>query len=509
MTPFNKSTQGSEKTVNFEGDLAFNMGPREALYALACTSSLRPKFYVPEVANELKRLRALIKRVPAEFVAKLAVYVREKMYLRTMPLVLAVELCRVHKGDDLVRRTVRRVIKRADELAEILAYFAAAEDRISRDPRSKILNRLPKQLRLGLADAFNTFDAYQLAKYDRETAIRLRDVMFLVHPKPKDASQAEIFKRLAEQRLETPYTWETELSAKGNKKETWEGLIDSGKVGYMALLRNLRNILRAGVSKNHLKAVCDKISNSVEVAKSRQLPFRYFSAYVEISGSDQAVFEKAAVLLALEAATLASIVNVAISEERVVVACDFSGSMQHNVSEKSVIQNLDIGIVLGALLKSNRKTAVVGIFGDEWKVIDFPPGNILGNCLAMRRRIGEVGYSTNGHLAVEWAIANKIEADRFCIFTDCQLWDSTWDLPVRGLRISGYGAMNDAWNKYQALYPKARLTLFDLTGYGTTPISLRRRDVTLIAGWSDKVFDALAAIERGEEAVSEVEKMEI
>ena len=129
---------------------------------------------------------------------------------------------------------------------------------------TKKLNRLSKQLQKGLQAAFNRFDEYQFAKYNRDTAIKLRDALFLVHPRAKDDAQQALFNKIVAGTLQPPYTWETELSTLGQAgfdseeakaaafKAKWEELVDSGKLGYMALLRNLRNIQEAGVSYTSL-----------------------------------------------------------------------------------------------------------------------------------------------------------------------------------------------------------------------------------------------------------------
>src|SRR4030042_4520476 len=138
--------------------------------------------------------------------------------------------------------------------------------------------------------------------------ITLKDAIFLTHPKPQTADQDKLFKDIINGTLETPFTWETELSAKGNKKETWEPLIDSKRVGYMALLRNLRNILQAGVSNAHIEKVCEYLSNKEAVENSKQLPFRFLSAYRELKkvGSPVSPY----VLESLEKAIQHSAVNI-------------------------------------------------------------------------------------------------------------------------------------------------------------------------------------------------------
>ena len=266
---FNEILKKEKKVLNHESVQAFELLPEMELYTAVCTMALQDKFYeTPQ--EQVDRIVELVGRVDANFVAKLAVYARREMYLRSIPLLLVVELARVHNGDNLVGRTIEQVIMRADDIVELLMCYQW------RNPRAGIkkLGKLSNQVRMGLQSAFNKFDEYQFAKYNRSgLEVKLRDALFIVHPKAKDEAQQEIFNRIASGTLATPYTWETELSALGTQvfedenarraafKGKWSELITSGKLGYMALLRNLRNILDADVDTEIVKDVAERICN--------------------------------------------------------------------------------------------------------------------------------------------------------------------------------------------------------------------------------------------------------
>ena len=365
---------------------------------------------------------------------------------------------------------------------------------------------MSKQLQKGLSVAFNKFDEYQFAKYNRDVAVKLKDALFLIHPKAKDEAQQVLFDKIVKDDLQTPYTWETELSALGQQtfedatakekavKTKWEELIFSNKIGYMALLRNLRNIVEAEVSNEALHKAISYISSEDAVAKSKQLPFRFLSAYREVKGLHNGSVSK--VLNALEEAVLHTAANIKGFDEntKVVIAADVSGSMQTPVSAKSKVQRFDIGLMLAMLLQSRCKNVITGMFGNTWKVINVPAKNILANADEFHRREGEVGYATNGYLVIEDLISRKKKVDKVVFFTDCQLWNS-----------NGTASMSDVWKRYKRIAPNAKLYLFDLAGYGTTPLNIMRDDVFLIAGWSDKVFEVLSAIENGGNAVQTID----
>jgi hypothetical protein len=496
----------ARKVVNHEGARAFAISPAMELYTAVVTTSLSDKFY--EAADDrIIRIRELIAKNDPVFVAKLAVYAREQMHLRSIPLVLAVELAAQHRGDSIVGDLTGRIVQRADEITELLAYYSIANDR----KEVKKLNKLSKQLQRGLSIAFNRFDEYQFSKYDRETAVTLKDALFLVHPKAKDDQQQALFDKIVNDALKTAYTWETELSALGQqsfeseklrsaaRKAKWEELIFSKKMGYMATLRNLRNILNADVSHEALDKICAYLADPKAVAESRQLPFRFLSAYRELKDVPQGWVPK--VLSALEQAVALSAANIEgyNADTRIVLAADVSGSMQSPVSPKSKVQNFDIGLMLAMLLQNRCANVVTGMFGDKWKIIQVPKDNILASVYEFHRREGEVGYSTNGYLIIQDLLSRKVVVDKVMIFTDMQLWNSNND----SHSISGL------WGQYKELAPHAKLYLFDLAGHGTTPLKLEAGDVYLIAGWSDKIFSVLNAIEKGSDALEVIDNIKL
>ena len=177
------------------------------------------------IADEIVRLIPLCS--PSD-VAALAVECRLVQKLRHTPLFIISEMCKHDEHRALVGSLLPKVITRADMITDFLAIYWKEGKR-----------PLANQVKKGLAESFHNFDEYQFAKYDRDAAIKLRDVMFLVHPKANDEQEQELFNRIAERNLTTPDTWEVALSAGKDKKETWTRLIETGKIGGMAMLRNL------------------------------------------------------------------------------------------------------------------------------------------------------------------------------------------------------------------------------------------------------------------------------
>lgn len=279
------------------------------------------------------RIWAAADQVSLVDLGSLALEARTTYNLRSVPMLLVAKLVeRAHTESKTgvagllplppkyVQSVVEQTVQRADELAEVLAVYW----RNGKRP-------LSKQLQKGLAKAFTKFDAYQLAKYDRANAIRLRDVLFLTHPKARDEAQQALWDQLAKGEIPTPDTWETELSAGKDKKATFERLLNEGRLGYMALLRNLRNMANAGVDPM-------LVTQALLARKGahRVLPFRYVAAARAVPQ-----FE-----LTLDQALVASIADLPALPGRTVVLVDVSGSMDAPLARRSrktgAVENSDL-----------------------------------------------------------------------------------------------------------------------------------------------------------------------
>ena len=351
------------------------------------------------------RIAELVPKVAAEKVAALAVEAREQMKLRHAPLLVVREMARHATHRRLVAETLERVIQRADELAEFVAIYW-------KDGRVP----LSAQVKKGLAAAFPKFDEYQLAKYDRGGPIKLRDVLFLSHAKPRDAAQASVWKKLVWGRLATPDTWEVALSSSGkegadrrdsenDKREAWERLLREHKLGALALLRNLRNMREAGVEESLVLAALGSMSAT---SASRVLPFRFLAAARYAPQWEEQ----------LEQVMLKSVAEQPKLAGRTVVLVDVSGSMTAPLSRRSEMQRTDAAYGLAVLVREIAEKTAVYSFSD--RVVEVP----ARRGFALRDAI-DTSQRHSGTLlgnAVEWL--NKSERyDRLIVITDEQASD--------------------------------------------------------------------------------------
>jgi 60 kDa SS-A/Ro ribonucleoprotein len=382
------------------------------------------------------RIAELVPKVAAEKVAALAVEGREKMKLRHAPLLLVREMARHASHRGLVGETLARVIQRADELAEFVAIYW-------KDGRVP----LSAQVKKGLAAAFPKFDEYALAKYDRGGPVKLRDVLFLAHAKPRDEAQAEVWKRLIAGELAAPDTWEVALSSGADKREAWERLLRGQKLGALALLRNLRNMREAGVEEELVLAALGSMSTV------RVLPFRFLAAARYAPQWEEA----------LEQAMLKCVASQEKLAGKTIVLVDVSGSMIAPLSHRSEMQRTDPAYGLAVLLREIGEKVGVFSFSDALVEVPARRGFALRDAIDASQRHN----STQLGQAVD-ELNRKHSCDRLIVITDEQAHDKVPAPKGKGYVINVASYKNGV-------------------GYGKW---------THIDGWSDSVVEYIRTLEQ-------------
>ncbi|ALA16118.1 MULTISPECIES: TROVE domain-containing protein [unclassified Chelatococcus] len=340
-----------------------------------------------------QRIEETAAKVPTSELRNLAVEARTRFNLRHVPLLLLKALVARGAGDPWTGDTVAAVIKRPDELAELLALYWKDGKR-----------PLSAQMKRGLAKAFRKFDAYQLAKYNRDSAIKLRDVMFLVHPKPDNDRQAETWRQLVDGTLPAPDTWEVALSGGADKRETFERLLREGKLGYLALLRNLRNMAQAGVDERLVRQAI-----LARKGADRVLPFRYIAAARAVPQWEPWI----------DTALLEAIGEAEPLPGKTVVLVDVSGSMNARLSAKSDLTRMDAAAALASIIRADQLAVVTF----SYNVVQVPPRRGMAGIDAIIRSQNHGGT----YLGQAVAAANKTPHDRLIVITDEQSHDRVPD----------------------------------------------------------------------------------
>lgn len=382
-----------------------------------------------------ERIATLAKALPFDKVAAIAIEAREQMKLRHAPLWLLVAMLKARHGGRKMGDLIARVCQRADEPAELLAMYWKDQ------PQAP----LTKQLKAGLARAIGKFDEYQLAKNNKDGAVKLRDVLFLSHAKPSEDREA-LYKRIAENTLATPDTWEVALSGGADKKETFLRLMAEGNLGGLAFLRNLRNMAESGVPK---QAVLDYATRA---KIDRVLPFRFVAAARALPQWED-VIEPMMLSVTDKQKKLAG---------RTLLLVDVSGSMDAAISNKSQLQRIDAACGLAILLREISSDVSIWTFSNALTQVAPRRG------FALRDAIVKSQPHQGTHLgAAVHTINQREEYDRLIVITDEQSNDA-----VENPKGLGY-VLNVASNK-------------NGIGYGKW---------THIDGWSDSVISYIREFE--------------
>ncbi|HOQ38169.1 MAG TPA: TROVE domain-containing protein [Acetivibrio sp.] len=473
MSKFNLGFSRAIKTINNEGATAYPMNDKEKLVTQVLTSFFNEnKFYGDNSQDILNTVRNVIK-TEAKFVANLCIYARNEMHLRTISHVLVSELAKSTEGKEYVRKTLNKIIERPDDMTEVLAYYLNTYGK-----------PIPNSVKKGLADNFGKFDEYQLAKYNRKNTIKLKDILCLAHPKAKDERQSDLWKRLLEDRLETPVTWEKELSTKGNTKETWERLIEENRLGYMAMLRNLRNIIKSGAS--NLNKVYEYLTDEERVLKNKQLPFRYYSAYKTLKNEGIGTSK---IYDALETAIKISTKNIDRLTGKTLIAADVSGSMNFPISKKSDLTCAEVAVLMLSIANYICEETITKTFDNYLYTCNLATQNgIIANANSIKVN----GGGTDITLPLRYLLDRKIFVDRIIILSDNEI-NREYSYNTGYSRSSTCQALVEEYKK--RINPDVWVHAIDMQGYGTQ--QFKGKNVNIIAGWSERVFDFISSVEQG------------
>lgn len=390
------NTRNTNTLRTHEGASTVMMSPLAALRRSVLSCMLfEDEFYEDGIAIA-DRIRDLARDVRAQDVAALAIEAREDMNLRHVPLLLTVAVIDKRLGREFdTASLIERVCKRADEPGELLAIYWMGGRRT-----------IPAAMKRGLARAMRNFDRYQLAKYDRKTSVKMRDILRLTHPKPANSDMESRFGDLLRGELEAADTWETSLSSGADKKATFERLISEGRLGYLALLRNLRGMDEAGVSGQMIREAILARKGAHNV-----LPFRYVAAARAAPRYEPQ----------LDEALSRSVESMPILEGETIVLVDVSASMNERLSAKSDLTRLDAAATLASVIHGN-----VRVFTFSNDVVEVAPRRGMAGVESIRNSQPRMGTWLGK--AVERV--SRLPHDRLIVITDEQSHDTVGSAKV-------------------------------------------------------------------------------
>jgi len=376
-----------------EGATAKHIAPIDQLRRSVMSCLLWESEFYEDGEDIATRIARLVSEAKPEQAAQLAIEARHQGNLRHVPLLICAAMAR-HCSGQVVGKTIEQVISRADELAEFVALVCKVNG-VSPGSAKSVLSAQAKK---GLAHAFAKFNEYSLAKYNRDGKVKLRDVLRLCHPNPKNAEQADLWKRLNNDQLQVPDTWEVALSSGADKRETFERLMKEGNLGYLALLRNLRNMMQSGCDVGLVKAAIAKRKGADKV-----LPFRFIAAarHAPMLEPD------------LDVAMQKSITDMPKLDGKTVVLVDVSGSMDAPMSGKSDLNRIDAAAALASIINCDD----LRVFSFSNHIVEVPPRRGMAGVDAIIRSQSHQGTNLGGAIK---AINEQIQYERLIVITDEQ-----------------------------------------------------------------------------------------
>ncbi len=476
MSRFNKSAP-STLTTNLAGGQAHKETPKLEFVSILLTSFLKNQFY-SSADETLVRVRELVASMPdKKFAAKAAIFARKEFGMRSITHVVAGEIAKHVKGESWTKNFYDKIVHRVDDATEIMSYYGNTYGR-----------PFPNSLKKGIALALARFDGYQLAKYrGAGKDVKLVDLVNIVHPK-----HTEAIGQLVRNELKSTETWESKLTKAGQtatneeeltglKAAAWRDLLLEDKLGYFALLRNLRNIMQQ--SPEVIALALEQLVDANRIKHSLVLPFRFLDAMTAINEALPSSSSRP-IIKALVQAMDISLANVPKFDGKTLIALDTSGSMSG--------KPIEIGALFTAALFKANEGADVLQFSSDAQLMHLNAGDTLSSLTEQIVRQA-YGGGTNFHSIFERA---SIKYDRIFILSDMQAW-------------MGYECPKTSFNVYKhRTGANPAIYSFDLAGHGT--MQFPEQNVFAFAGFSEKVFDIVKMFEQDKNAlITKIEEIEL
>lgn len=484
--------------INEERAPAYALSPKHQLAQYAATGCLNTTFYATG-DEQLAKVIELCTNIDAEFIAKTAVFCRERGFMKDMPALLVAVLS--VKDRDLFTRVFPRVIDNAKMLRNFVQIMRSGA--VGR----KSLGSAPKRL---VREWLDARDPATLFKANVGQDPSLTDIVKMVHPKPKDetlealygyfigrdyafdqlpevARNFEAFKKGESRDVpDVPFQMLTALAL-----GTAEWTAIARRAPWQMTRMNLNTFARHGVfsQPGMTELVADRLRNPKAIARARVLPYQLMVAYAMANANADIPKE---VCHALQDAMEIAIANVPAVDGRIHVCPDVSGSMSSPVSgyrkgATSAVRCIDVAaLVAAAVLRKNPRTEVLPFECDVVTVNLNSRDSVMTNA-AKLASVGGGGTNCSAPLAL--LNRRKAKGDLVIFISDYESWvDAGGDRGTATIR---------EWNAFKERNPDALLACIDVQPYRTVQ-AVEREDILNVGGFSDQVFGVIAEFARGE-----------
>lgn len=486
----NKAVFSQQNIVrNHAGGKAHEKSAEQALTQFVMTGTFNNTYYVSG-ADQLTVVLEKSKAVSDEFLAKLAIYSREKGLMKDMPAVLCGLL--VGRSSEYADVVFDRVIDNAKMLRNFVQVMRSGV--VGRRSLGSKAKRLVKKFIANLND-------YALWDASVGNDPSLVDVMKLAHPKAtseaRNALYAYVMGKPVDMKLLPDFIRDYEGFIAGDTKEAplrvpfqkltampltsseWARIAKNAK--WQMTRMNLNTFARHGVFKDKemVKMIADRLQDRESIFKARAFPYQLMSAMLNIGDGVPVSIKKA-----LEAAMEISLENVPVIDGRVVIAIDVSGSMGNSVTghrpgATSKVSCLDVAALIGASLRNRNSDARVLVFDGSTKELNL---GSMKKVMTISEKIKTYrGGSTNCGSVIQYMFDNHIKVDSLIMISDNESWEDKWNSDLSTL-----------WRKYKNANPEARMINLDITPNETSVSETNRPDTLMVGGFSDEVFTVMS-----------------
>ena len=461
MSKFNENKL-KNMTENYEHGNSYKKNQLENWMNNIFSNKLDDKFYessTVQMENFIKLTEEVLNEYGPVFVAKCAMFSRNELGLRSVSHLVAAML----NGQSFERKRdfYKAFCHRPDDMSEI---FAAVD--MLGGKRSHAMIR-------GFADYMSGLSEYNLMKYQMKgKRYNMYDLINIIHPK------SDIVDDYMNGKLEAADTWEVNIST---GKDSWKNMVEGNRLGYLALIRNLNNILSEDVNDEWIKRnLVDQLINEVSIKKSLVFPYQIYTAYRNLK------VQNFAVITALDTAFRIACGNMPKLEGNSVIMLDVSGSMEDRYGNKSNLTIKEVGACYAAALYINGNCDFVK-FGNDAKSLTFK--RACGPFQVIREMCenDNCGYGTN--IAPAFGLVSDKKYDRIFVVSDMQVMKC----------VSWWGSDNgmSSYNTYRANNGRTILYSFDLGNYSNQIANPNNPDVHLMTALNDNVFKMLEYVENG------------
>ncbi|WLQ11704.1 RNA-binding protein [Hahella aquimaris] len=481
-------------TVNQAGGLAYKYSAEHALAQYAVTGCFTSTFYA-SAEDQLEKVMEFAAQVEPEFIAKLAVFARERGFMKDMPALLTAIL--TVRAPEMVPVVFKRVIDNGRMVRNFVQIMRSGV--VGR----KSLGTMPKRL---VKEWINARGESSLFMDSVGASPSMKDVIKMVRPKPENLMRQALYGYLidreydaeklpqvvrdyeafkADQSQPLPKVEFRLLTALNLTQAHWAGI--ARNAGWQMTRMNLNTFARQGVfkEKGMDRVIADRLRDENAIRKAKAFPYQLMAAYTMAGeGVPKMVTE------ALQDAMEIALQNVPALEGRVVVLPDTSGSMTQSVSgyrpgASSKVRCIDVAALVAAAILAKNKDAEILPFATSVHQVRLNPRDSVMTNATKLAQLG--GGGTNCSAPLVELNRRKAEVDTLVFVSDNESWIDT------NSRYAGYNsgtAVMQEWLKLKQRNPNAKMVCIDVVPNAYTQ-AMERDDILNVGGFSDQVFTVM------------------